>query len=355
MRLGIHFIVIAAASVLVLSHAPLAAEQVLTVQSQTIKAAPVTESMSLSGEIVARDEVGLSFPMGGRIMSILVREGDHVQKGQELARLESVQQEQAMRGAEAALDAAQADLLQAKEEFERQEVFLQRGATTRIRRDEAERRFRIAEASVERAQADLNRARKAFADTFLRAGADGTITERLADPGEVIAGAHPVLKQALGPAMDAIFDTPESLPTRIPKDLVISLFLIDKPSVRFQGHVRKISPLVDPRRGTIEVSVGVDKPPREVSYGAAVRAEISIPRPAQIIVPYSALSAAGNAPAIWVIDQQTNKVSLRPVSISRYSDGKMFISGGLEPGDVIATSGAQLLYPGRIVHPTGGK
>ena len=353
MRYGTFFLTLT--STVFLSMAPTFAEQALPVETVQIKPVMGLETRSLTGGIVARDEVGLSFPMGGRIMSILVREGDHVQKDQELARLESVQQEQAMRGAEAALNAAQADLFQAKEEFERQDVFLQRGATTRIRRDEAERRFRITEASVERAQADLNRARKAYNDTFLRASADGIITARLADPGEVIAGAHHVLKLALGTAMDAVFDTPEALPTRIPKNLDIMLSLIDNPNVRFQGHVRKVSPLVDPQRGTIEVSVGVDTPPKQVRYGVAVRALIAIPRPAQIIVPYSALSASGNSPAVWVVDPDTLRATLRPVSIARYSDGRIVISNGLKTGDIVVTSGAQLLYPGRVVRLIGDR
>jgi len=353
MRFGTYLLALTGAAFLMAG--PIQAEQALPVETVQITPQPGMETLSLAGQIIARDEVGLSFPMGGRIMSILVREGDHVQKGQELARLESVQQEQAMRGAEAALNAAQADLFQVKEEFERQEVFLARGASTRIRRDEAERFYRIAEAGVERAQADLNRARKTYEDTFLRASEDGIITARLADPGEVIAGANPVLKLALGAAMDAVFDAPESLPTRIPANLPISLTLLDNPDVTFQGHVRKVSPLVDPRRGTIVVSIGVDTPPKQVSYGAAVRIGIDIPHPAQIIVPYSALSASGALPAVWLVDADTLRVTLTPITILRYSDGEIIVSEGLEAGNIVVTNGAQLLYPGRLVRLAGGK
>ncbi|PIE15549.1 MAG: efflux transporter periplasmic adaptor subunit [Rhodobacterales bacterium] len=334
--------------------APLAAQQTspqsLGVELITITPATGHKTLSLTGEVQARDEVDLSFPMGGRLMSLLVREGDTVKRGQELARLESVQQEQAMRGAQAALDAARADLVQAKEEFERQDVFLQRGATTRTRRDEAERRFRITEASVERAQAQLSRAKKTYQDSFLRASADGTITARLADPGEVIPAARPVLKLALGAAMDAVFAAPESLPGHIPPELTVSLSLLDNPDVTFQGHVRKVSPLVDPRRGTIEVKIGIVSPPKQLSYGAAVRASLSVPQPDQITVPFSALSAKGDRPALWVVDPGSMTATLRPVTIARYSDDKMVISEGVNPGEIVVSNGAQLVYPGRVVH-----
>ena len=303
----------------------------------------------LIGEIVAREEVGLSFPLGGRILSISVRDGDRVTKGQELARLESVQQEQALLGVEAALDAAQADLFQAKEEFERQDKFLKRGATTRIRRDEADRRFRIAQANVERATAELKRAHKTYDNTFLYASAAGIVINRFADPGEVVTGARPVLELALGKALDAVFDAPEAMPDIDPAGLKIDLVLIDKPAITFAGSVRKISPLVDPNKGTVEVSIGIDSPPEEARYGDAVRANIVVDGPPRIVLPYSVLTAVGNNPAVWVIDPETQSVNLSPITIARYTDGHVIVEGGIKPGELIVTTGTQLLYPGRIL------
>ncbi|WP_456390117.1 efflux RND transporter periplasmic adaptor subunit [Profundibacter sp.] len=308
-----------------------------------------SETLSLTGEIIARDVVGVSFPMGGRILSVSVREGDRVTKGQELARLESVQQEQALLGVEAALDAANADLRQAMDEFKRQDIFLERGATTRTRRDDAERFFRISEANVERATAELKRVQKAYDDTILRATAEGVVIDRFADSGEVLAAARPVLALALGGALDAVFDVPEVMPTKIPADLVVQLSLVDRPDVKFTGYVRKISPLVDPKSGTVEVSIGVDQPPASVGYGDAVRVMVARPVPPRITIPYSALTAYGDASAVWVVDPETHAVALSPITISRYHDGLIVVAAGLENGELVVTTSVQLLYPGRIL------
>ncbi|RLA16926.1 MAG: efflux RND transporter periplasmic adaptor subunit, partial [Gammaproteobacteria bacterium] len=72
--------------------------------------------------------------------------------------------------------------------------------------------------------------------------------------------------------------------------------------------------------------------------------------PPRIIVPYSALTALGDGPAVWVMDPDTQAVSLSPITISRYTDGHVIIESGIEPGERIVTVGTQLLYPGRIVH-----
>lgn len=325
------------------------AEQPLLVEAVRAEMEADQQILSLIGEIVAREEVGLSFPMGGRILSISVRKGDKITKGQELARLESVQQKQALLGVEAALEAAQADLFQAKEEFERQDKFLKRGATTRIQRDEAERRYRIAMANVERASAELKRAQKTLEDTFLYASAAGIVTDRLADPGEVVTGARPVLKLALGKALDAVFDAPEAMSLTDPTNLKIGLVLLDKPETVFTGSVRKISPLVDPRKGTVEVTLGIDQPPEEASYGDAVRGIFLLVGPPRIVLPYGVLTAVDQSPAVWVIDPETQAVSLLPITIARYTDGHVIIEGGINPGDRVVTTGTQLLYPGRII------
>lgn len=330
---------------------PACAEQPLLVHAVRAEIQADKQVLSLIGEIVAREEVGLSFPMGGRILSISVREGDQVTKGQELARLESVQQEQALIGVEAALDAAQADLFQAKEEFERQDKFLKRGATTRIRRDEADRQFRIAQANVERATAELKRAHKTYDNTFLYASAAGIVIDRFADPGEVVTGARPVLELALGKALDAVFDAPEAMPDIDTTELKIDLVLIDKPAITFNGSVRRISPFVDPHKGTVEVSVGLDHPPVEAIYGDAVRANVVVVGPPRIVLPYSVLTAVGESPAVWVIDPDTQTVNLSPITIARYTDSHVIVDGGIKPGEQVVTTGTHLLYPGRIVRP----
>lgn len=339
-----------AAVLFVLLTAPaLWAEPPLPVPVMTVQPVENRSVLSLTGEIVARDETRLSFPMGGRILDVAVREGDRVEAGQELARLESVQQEQALREAEAALEAAQADLQQAREEFFRQDQSLRRGATTRIRRDEAERRYRIAEAGVDRARANLNRAQKTYDDTFLRAPAAGVVTDRLADPGEVVAAAHPVLVLASGEGLDAVFDAPEVLPAAALSNPVIRLELIDRPEIAFTGRVREISPLVDPRKGTVQVKIGVRDAPAIVRFGDAVRGMIEIRGPARITVPASALAAIGHGPGVWVLDGNGSSVRAVPVRIERFSDGDVVIAEGLVPGDRVVTGGTQLLYPGRVV------
>ncbi|WP_207101823.1 biotin/lipoyl-binding protein, partial [Paracoccus shandongensis] len=80
--------------------------------------------LQLSGSITATDSVEMSFRQAGRVTRVLVDEGDRVTQGQELARLDSVQQDQALRVAEAGLAAARAGLSQARQASDRASALL---------------------------------------------------------------------------------------------------------------------------------------------------------------------------------------------------------------------------------------
>ncbi|QHQ34254.1 efflux RND transporter periplasmic adaptor subunit [Algicella marina] len=325
------------------------ADQPLVVE--VVKAQNVSDdrTFSLTGEIAARDTLSASFPSGGRIAEVLVEEGDTVTEGTVLARMQSVQQEQAVRAAEAGLSTAEADHRQAVEDLERQTALLERGATTRISRDDAEDALRIAEGGLAQARAELDRAHDALDDTVLLAPTDATIIDRSVEPGQVVGAAQPVMTLALGDALDAVFDVPEVLlTTDLPKPEV-ELTLIDHPDVIFEGIAREMAPLVDPEKGTVAVKVTITDPPRFVAYGDAVRGTATRTVAPFIALPFTSLSANSDGPAVWIVDPETMAVTLRNVEIDRFETGRILLANGVEEGTTVVTKGAQLLYPGRIV------
>ncbi len=328
---------------------PAVAEEPLVVELVTANSAPDILSHSLTGEVVARDKLSASFPTGGRVAEVLFQEGDLVAEGTPLARMDSVQQEQALRAAEAGLSTAEADYRQAIEDFDRQETLLERGATTRTSRDSAEDALRIAEGVLSQARADLDRAKKALEDTVLLAPTDATVIDRMVEPGQVVGAAQPVMELALGEEIDAIFNVPEVLLTRDMKLEAIDLVLIEGPSEHFTGYLREISPLVDLKTGTVKVTISVLDPPENMAYGDAVRGTGWMQGGHFISLPYTALTATAKGPAVWIVDPETMAVSIRQITVDRFTTEQIIVAGGLEEGALVVSKGAQLLFPGRIV------
>ncbi|MCU9848865.1 efflux RND transporter periplasmic adaptor subunit [Defluviimonas sp. WL0024] len=336
------------AALIWLCAAPAVAEP-LTVEIVTARAETDVRVYSLTGEVRARDRLSAAFPLSGRIVEVMVDAGARVAKGAVLARMDSVQQEQALRAAEAGLSTAAADHRQAIEDLERQEALLTRGATTRASRDSTEDALSVAEGALAQARAELDRARTALDDTLLLAPEEATVTRRMVEVGQVVGAAQPVMELALGTRFDAVFDVPEVLMTVGATPALIGLNRIDRPGERFEGHIYEISPVVDPQTGTVAVTVAVDDPPAGLDYGEAVRGTAEVVGKARVVLPHNAMSATAEGPAIWTVDPATMAVALRQVRIERFETGRIILAEGIEEGTLVVARGAQLLYPGRIV------
>jgi len=331
------------------SGAPAVADAPLVVEIVVAELLPGTVTRSITGEFEARDELTLSFATSGRVASITVDRGQQVAKGTVLARMDSIQQQQAVREAEAGLATAAANLQQAQTDMTRQQALLKRGATTRIRRDLAKDALQVAQGARAQAAAELDRARKTLADTVITAPADAIVTERHAEPGQVVGAAQPIVDLALGDKRDAVFDVPDVILTQGDPAGAILLSPIDRPGVQLRGHVREVSPLIDPLKGTVRVTVGVDDPAGDISFGEAVRGTVSFQAPARIALPFTAISANAGGAAVWVVDPASMTVHLRPITVLRYDTGRVVLAAGVKAGEHIVGRGANLLYPGRRV------
>lgn len=328
------------------------ADQTLTVTATPATTTEFSRRLWLTGEIAAPDTLRAAFPTGGRITTIEVDDGDHVAAGAELARIDRVQQEQALRGANASVAAAVAELNAARDNEARQAHLFERGATTRANRDAATDRLAAAVARQAQAEAELAQARTALEDTVLLAPASGTVIRRLAEPGQIIGAAQPILELALGEGYEAVFNVPEAVLTNAAQNAtppVVQLSPIDRPDVAVTGRVREISPLVNVATGTVQVKVAMNASLPGLSYGDAVRGSAVQSDGKGIALPWSVLSATAEGPAVWIVDEASMSVSLRPVTISRYTSDRIFVETGLEEGEMVVTLGAQLLYPGRKV------
>lgn len=327
----------------------------LAVEILTVVSQPDVRTLSLTGEVAARDTLSAAFPTSGRISEMRVNRGDKVVKGQPLARIDATQQAQALRAAQAALASARAGETKARDDALRQDGLLAQGTTTRSARDAAADTLSAAEGAVAQALADLDRAQKALGDTELAATSDGTVIDRFADVGQVVGAAQPVLKLALGDRFDAVFDLPEGLFTSLKNEPVtVRLSPVDRPDLVVSGVPRQISPLVDATKGTVRAKVAMESLPAGTRFGDAIVGTIDVTGEPRIMLPWSAMSATAEGPAVWVVDAAQQTVALRQVTVLRYETGRIVLSGGLKDGDRVVGRGSNLLFPGRSVRAAEG-
>jgi len=161
-------------------------------EAPAYKTAPVTRAslkstVSATGSLQAVRTVQVGTQVSGQVAHIYVDFNDHVKKGQLLARIDPTLQEQAVQDAQAQLERAQATLVQAQDEYNRNKQLLDAKVITPSEFGTVQSNFSVQQATVKSANIALDRARQNLAYTSIYAPIDGVIVERNVDVGQTVA------------------------------------------------------------------------------------------------------------------------------------------------------------------------
>lgn len=325
----------------------------MAVRTQSAEFVDHRQTVTLTGEVVAHVQTNLSFRVSGQITEWLADVGSHVTAGEVLARIDPSEQKADVEAAEAAVRAAEAQVRQASSAFERQKSLLAKNSTTQEAFDQAQTALQTAQGSLDSSKALLGTSRDALSYTELKADADGIITVRNAETGQVVQAAQTMFSVARDGPRDAIFDVYESLLFEKPSEPKIQLSLVSDPSVKTEGVISEVSPTIDTATGTVRVKIAMDTTPDRMTLGAPVIGFASSKPAKLIILPWTSLSALDGQPAVWVVDGKNGTVSRKPVKVASYETGRVLISEGIEKGENVVVEGAKMLRPGQAVDVIG--
>jgi membrane fusion protein, multidrug efflux system len=323
------------------------------VRTVTVEKGAIGDAVQFTGDIRAENEVNLAFRIGGRIIERKGEVGDKVEPDQVLAKLDPQDELNTLRSAQAALNAAQGQQVEAQNTFDRQSHLMERGFTTRANFDSAKQALQTAQARVDDATAQLDIAQDRVGFTELKANVEGTITARSAESGQVVQAGQPIFTIARTDGRDAVFDVPAQVLRAAPTDATITIALANDPSVTAKARVRTVSPQADPVTRTFQVRLSLIDHPEAMRLGATVTGRLQLESGAGISIPASALTSIDRQPAVWIVDPRNLTVALRNVEVQRFDPASAVISQGLAPGDVVVTAGVQALHPGQKVRLLG--
>lgn len=312
--------------------------------------ASVASEVRLTGSIAARraSPVGVQGD-GGMVTAVLVKEGDYVRRGQVLARIDRLVQQQQMAQMSAGIRQSQADAALAQAELDRAKALVARGFISKadIDRKTATRDGANAKVEVSRAQAGEMRARIARLD--IRAPSDGIILTRSVEAGQVVgAGSSALFTLAEDGAME--------LRGRVAEQDLAQMRLGQNANVRlvgtgdvFRGHVWLIDPVVDPqaRQGLVRIALGRDLRLRPGAFANAAIVTGAVERPQ---LPQSAVQSDDKGNFVLVVGD-ANKVETRRVTIGEVGDAGVAIQTGLGGQERVVLNAGAFLQPGEKVAP----
>src|SRR5277367_1855136 len=294
-------------------------------------AASAGSILDASGYIVARRQATVASKITGKMVELDIEEGDRVQEGQVIARLDDSNVRAALAAAHAQLDFAKAGLAEtevnlanARRDFDRQTSlvkghFVSQAAldNSKTSMDALTAQLATQRSNIEVAQRNVEVADRNLADTTVRAPFTGIVTVKAAQPGEVVSplsAGGGFTRTGIGTIvdMDSLeieVDVNENFINRVQPAQQVSAKLNAYPDWQIPAHVIAVIPTADRSKGTVTVRIALDqKDPRilpemgvRVSF-LAEPTEGSDSKPVVgVTVPNSAVQVSGQTGVVFVL------------------------------------------------------
>lgn len=173
----------------VLIHRTAFAKETTAWRFATVERGDIEQTVSATGTLSAVTTVQVGTQVSGLVSDLLVDFNDTVKKGQLLARIDPTLQQQAVADAQASLERARAQYLQAQREANRSSELMSAGLVARSEYESADSSLDVARANVKSAQVAVDRARRNLEYTNIYAPIDGVVVERNIDDGQTVAAS----------------------------------------------------------------------------------------------------------------------------------------------------------------------
>lgn len=283
-----------------------------------VKAETAPARVEVVGTTASEEKINLSARIPAYVGEIFASAGDRVKKGQKLIVLDDRDIRQQLAGAEAQLN-------QAKTEYERAKQLFEKEATTQQALTAAESMYAGARAQVEQVKVMLTYAQ-------VESPIDGIVTERrieagdLANPGTLLLAVYDPLRMRLEAAV------PVRLVERLALGQEVDVSL-ERPARVLKGKVAEIVSEVDSSSRTQLVKVHLDGVEGDVLPGTFGRLWVDAEARAAIFVPASAVRQIGQLSFVQVV--RDGRAVRRLVKTGPARDNRVEILSGLRAGDVI--------------------
>lgn len=387
-------------------------DPVRPVKTLVVTAGDGLHTRIFSGRAEAANKAELAFQVGGPLVSLPIKEGQRVKKGELIGQIRKVDFESRLNALKAELDRARAALRaaqagarpeqqrqleaqlraalatmeRARAEFERSRQLVGTGAIARTQFDADEAAYRVAqeqykaaqeaveksttareedldakEAAVRGLEARVVEAGQSLQDTTLNAPFDGVIAQVLVNQNESVQARQPIVKFQDVDEVEVAVDVPETVMAADLRSADLVSLVAEfpaAPSVQFPIRIKEIAQRADPVTQTFRVRAALQAQPNiNLLPGMTATVTVQYRRAGvlgnRVLVPVSAIMQdAGGQQVAWIIGADL-KAARRNVKLGEASGGSVEVTEGLQPGDRIAVAGVTHLRDGMAVRDLG--
>ncbi|MEM9014170.1 MAG: efflux RND transporter periplasmic adaptor subunit [Pseudomonadota bacterium] len=320
------------------------AESIRPAKLVTVEAATNQRNLSFPAVVRAAEFAELTFQIAGEIRELSVLEGQTVEEGFVIAKLDQ-------RNAANALAQAKAEYSNAEAEYQRARRLVEQDAISRSTLDGRRTQRDIA-------QAAMNSAQKSFDDTVLSAPFDGGISRVYGRRFQNVQ-AKEAIAVIQSNEVEAVINVPGTIIARVPQLLPVgtTVTLDAAPDLAIPAEFKESSGVADENTQTYEITFTFT-PPKELLILPGMTANVQSTFlfegakdiiPDGIATPLSAILSEGGKRYVWLVDTDSMTLSKREVEVVADTAENVIVTSGLNGGETIVAAGVPFFHDGMTI------
>jgi RND family efflux transporter MFP subunit len=321
--------------------ATVAPEAALQITVAPVALRPTKRLLKFVGTLYGKEEVTLSSQVEGQVRAIHADLGDQVKAEQVLLDVDDDSMRAQLREIEARLVKARADESRGRE-------LLKSNIISPQEYEAMQTAVAVAEAQRDSLTVGLQHKR-------VRSPLSGSVMKRMVSVGEYVRPGTPLFDLVADDPLKLRGDVPERFTQELGVGQAVEIKVDAYPDTVFAGRLVRVSPAANPENRSISVEVEVPNPERQLKAGFFGTANIVTRADDQaLVVPETAVINFAGVTKLFVV--RDNTTYERRVRVgTRDGDGMIEILEGLQPDEVVATSGLAKLENGKSIVVRGGE
>jgi RND family efflux transporter MFP subunit len=278
----------------------------------------------------------------GRIVDLKVDAGDRVKAGQVLARIDEREATQAVAEARAQVARAEADLTNARANYERTQKLVAEKFMSAATLDKARADFRAAEAQLAAARAGAEQAATSKDYAAVTAPFAGLVAARHAQVGEMAQPGLPIVTVYDPSEMRVVASVPQATASELRGRTLSAYAELPTLAKTVKARAVTVLPAADPRTLTTTVRLDLPEPLPGAVPGTFARAHFATGRAQRLVVPASAIVQRSEVAGVYVVSD-SGAVQLRQLRLGERAGDQVEVLAGLDAGEQVALDPAAAL------------
>ena len=284
----------------------------------------LTSGLPISGALKAVNSAIVKARVPGELQGLTVREGDRVEAGQVIARVESTEYADRVRQAQEQADAAKAQVEIAQRQVDNNAALVRQGFISKTAADNSLASLNTAQANHRAAQAGIDVLRKSLADTVLRAPISGQVSQRLAQPGERVAPEARIVEivDLSRLELEASISPADSVAVRVGQQALLRIEGVAQPVA---ATVARINPSAQPGSRSVLIYLTVAAQPG-LRQGLFAQGQLATETQRALAVPLNAVRTDKPLPYVQVVEG--DRIAHRTVQtgVRGQVDGELWVA-----------------------------